>query len=167
MKLVSPVNTWRVISPFGPRWGTMHNGVDLPVVSGTLTRTPLSGKVITASFNNDKCGGTIVTEHKNPFEGGTMRLAYCHMREIYVKKGQKIGTGGSIGATGGIVNEKGAGNSLGPHLHFGVKFNNTWVDPNKFFEAGELKPTSNIKTIVFLVYISAISYVAYSLLKKR
>ena len=167
MKLVSPVNTWRVISPFGPRWGTMHNGVDLPVVSGTLTRSPLSGKVITASFNNDKCGGTIVTEHKNPFEGGTMRLAYCHMREIYVKKGQKIGTGGSIGATGGIVNEKGAGNSLGPHLHFGVKFNNTWVDPNKYFEAGELKPTSNIKTIVFLVYISAISYVAYSLLRKR
>jgi murein DD-endopeptidase MepM/ murein hydrolase activator NlpD len=145
----------------------MHNGVDLPVVSGTLTRTPLSGKVITASFNNDKCGGTIVTEHKNPFEGGTMRLAYCHMREIYVKKGQKIGTGGSIGATGGIVNEKGAGNSLGPHLHFGVKFNDTWVDPNKFFEAGELKPTSNLKTIVFLVYISAISYVAYSLLRKR
>ena len=167
MKLISPVNTWRVTSPFGPRWGTMHNGVDLPVVSGTLTRTPLSGKVITASFNNDKCGGTIVTEHKNPFEGGTMRLAYCHMREIYVKKGQKIGTGGSIGATGGIVNEKGAGPSLGPHLHFGVKFNNTWVDPNKYFEAGELKPTSNIKTIVFLVYISAISYVAYSLLRKR
>lgn len=167
MKLVSPVNTWRVTSPFGPRWGTMHNGVDLPVVSGTLTRTPLSGKVISASFNNDKCGGTIVTEHKNPFEGGTMRLAYCHMREIYVKKGQKIGTGGSIGATGGIVNEKGAGNSLGPHLHFGVKFNNTWVDPNKYFQAGELKPTSNIKTIVFLVYISAISYVAYSLLRKR
>ena len=167
MKLISPVNTWRVTSPFGPRWGTMHNGVDLPVVSGTLTRTPLSGKVITASFNNDKCGGTIVTEHKNPFEGGTMRLAYCHMREIYVKKGQKIGTGGSIGATGGIVNEKGAGNSLGPHLHFGDKFNNTWVDPNKYFEAGELKPTSNIKTIVFLVYISAISYVAYSLLRKR
>lgn len=167
MKLTSPVNTWRVISPFGPRWGRMHNGVDLPVVSGTLTRTPLSGEVITASFNGDSCGGTIVTEHKNPFYDGIVRLTYCHMREINVNKGQKIKKGQDIGVTGGIPGEKGAGNSLGAHLHYGVKFNNTWVDPNKYFEAGELKLTGNAKSIVFLVYITAISYVIYSLVKKR
>jgi Membrane proteins related to metalloendopeptidases len=145
----------------------MHNGVDLPVVSGTLTRTPLSGTVITASFNNDSCGGTIVTEHTNPFEKGKMRLTYCHMKEIYVTKGEKIRKGEDIGVTGGLKSDKGAGNSLGAHLHYGVKFNNTWVDPNKYFEAGELKTTGNVKTIVFLVYISAITYVVYSLLKKR
>jgi murein DD-endopeptidase MepM/ murein hydrolase activator NlpD len=158
---------WRISSPFGPRWGKMHNGVDLPVSSGTLTRTPLRGTVVTASFNNDSCGGTIVTEHTNPFEGGKMRLAYCHMKEIYVTKGEKISKGESIGLTGGLKTDKGTGNSLGAHLHFGVKFNETWVDPNKYFEAGELKSTGNVKTIVFLVYISAITYVVYSLIKKR
>lgn len=167
MKLISPVNTWKVTSPFGPRWGTMHNGVDLPVVSGTIARSPLSGVVLTASFNNDKCGGTIITEHKNPFGDGKIRLAYCHMRKINVRQGERISKGENLGETGGASQEYGAGNSLGSHLHFGLKVNGVWKNPDNYFEQGVLKSNTLGRTIVLLIYVGGLSYVVYSLLKKR
>lgn len=167
MKLTSPVNSWRITSGFGPRWGRQHNGVDIGVPSGTITRAPLKGIVTGAGFFDNSCGGTILIQHDNAFGPEKMSTAYCHMREIDVKVGDKVSKGEIIGKTGGIPNEKGAGNSLGPHLHFGLKIQGQWVDPNKYFAAGELKSGSATKTIVFLVYIGALSYVAYSLLKKR
>ena len=167
MKLTSPVNSWRVTSPFGPRWGRMHNGVDIGVPSGTITRTPRSGKVLSAGFFDNDCGGTIVIEHSNPFGAGKISTASCHMRAINVKKGESVNKGEVIGETGGISNEKGAGNSLGPHLHFGIKVNGKWEDPNKYFEQGVLKSSTGTRTIVLLVYVGALSYVLYSLLKKR
>jgi murein DD-endopeptidase MepM/ murein hydrolase activator NlpD len=167
MKLTSPVNSWRISSPFGPRWGRMHNGVDISVPSGTITRAPRSGKVLTAGFFDNSCGGTIVLEHSNPFGAGKITTAYCHMRAINVEKGESVIKGEVIGETGGIPNEKGAGNSLGPHLHFGIKVNGTWEDPDKYFEQGVLKSGAATRTIVLLVYVGALSYVIYSLLKKR
>ena len=174
MKLTSPVNTWKVVSPFGPRWGKMHNGVDLSVPSGTITRAPRSGKVINAGFFNDACGGTIVLEHSNPFGEGKIRTSYCHMRAINVEKGESVTQGQAIGETGGRTAEqfppngdKGKGNSLGPHLHFGFKVNGVFEDPNKYFEAGVLKSGATTRTIVLLLYVGAFSYVVYSLLKKR
>ena len=167
MKLTSPVNSWRVTSPFGPRWGRMHNGVDIGVPSGTITRAPRSGKVLSAGFFDNDCGGTIVIDHSNPFGAGKISTAYCHMRAINVKKGESVRKGEVIGETGGISNEKGAGNSLGPHLHFGIKVNGKWEDPDKYFQQGVLKSGTGTRTIVLLVYVGALSYVLYSLLKKR
>jgi murein DD-endopeptidase MepM/ murein hydrolase activator NlpD len=145
----------------------MHNGVDIGVPSGTITRAPRSGKVLTAGFFDNDCGGTIIIEHSNPFGAGKISTAYCHMRAINVKKGESVRKGEVIGETGGISNEKGAGNSLGPHLHFGIKVNGKWEDPNKYFEQGVLKSGTGTRTIVLLVYVGALSYVLYSLLKKR
>lgn len=177
MKLTSPVNDWKFSWGFGPRWGKMHNGVDLSVPSGTITRSPLSGKVINAGFFNDACGGTIVLEHSNPFGEGTIRTSYCHMRAINVENGQLVTKGQVIGETGGRTatqfppnGDKGKGNSLGAHLHFGFKVNGVFEDPNKYFEAGVLKSSTKARTtrtIVLLLYVGAFSYVVYSLLKKR
>jgi len=167
MKLTSPVNVWKISSKFGPRFGRQHNGVDIAVPSGTIARAPLKGIVSSAGFFDNDCGGTIVIQHDNAFGPDKMSTVYCHMKAINVKKGESVSKGEVIGQTGGIVNEKGAGNSMGPHLHFGLKIQGQWVDPDKYFEAGELKSGNAAKTIVFLVYIGALSYVVYSLLKKR
>jgi murein DD-endopeptidase MepM/ murein hydrolase activator NlpD len=167
MKLISPVNSWRITSGFGPRWGKQHNGVDIGVPSGTITRAPLKGIVTSAGFFNDDCGGKILIQHENAFGPNKMTTAYCHMSQIDVQLGQKVSKGQIIGKTGGNPKEKGAGNSLAPHLHFGLRLEGQWVDPNKYFEAGELKSGTSTKTIVFLVYIGALSYVVYSLLKKQ
>ena len=46
------------------------------------------------------------------------------MSRIHVSKGQKVEKGDVLGLTGGNRGESGAGNSLGAHLHFGLKYKN-------------------------------------------
>jgi len=67
MKLTSPVDVWKISSKFGPRSGGQHNGVDIAVPSGTITRAPFKGIVTGAGFFNNSCGGTIVIQHENAF----------------------------------------------------------------------------------------------------
>jgi len=48
---------------------------------------------------------------------------YCHMSKINVQVGDSIVQSeklGEVGATGRVT---------GPHLHFGVQLNRTWVNP--------------------------------------
>lgn len=147
MMLISPVGEWDVLSPFGPRWGRSHNGVDLPVPSGTIVRAPKSGVVDTAGFYNNSCGGTIIIEHGPIAElGGNGRTSYCHMRAIFVKEGEYVRKGQKIGETGGRTSsqfppngDKGRGNSMGAHLHFGIKKDGNWVDPDLYFRGGILR----------------------------
>ena len=78
---------------------------------------PSSGK-ITLTGNFFFNGKTIYLDH-----GRGLKSIMIHLNEIfvndndYVKKGQIIGT---IGTTG---------KSTGPHLHWSVLMNNTYVDP--------------------------------------
>ena len=49
---------------------------------------------------------------------------YAHCKTIYVKEGQKINQGEKIGEVGST------GNSTGPHLHFEIKKEGRYVDPD-------------------------------------
>ena len=52
----------------------------------------------------------------------------CHLSGSYVKPGDVLRTGerlGAVGATGRVT---------GPHLHWGVMFNRTMVDPALFLD---------------------------------
>ena len=49
---------------------------------------------------------------------------YAHCKKIYVKQGDNITQGQAIGEVGST------GNSTGPHLHFEVKKENRYVDPD-------------------------------------
>ena len=84
-----------------------------------------SGKVATAAFNNDKCGGTIAIIPT----GEDRKSIFCHMSEIFVTKGDTIVPGTVIGVTGGGKNQKGKGRSTGHHLHFGMKKDGDFTDP--------------------------------------
>jgi murein DD-endopeptidase MepM/ murein hydrolase activator NlpD len=61
--LSSPIGPTSVGSPYGPRWGKIHHGVDLDAKSGTPIKSPLDGKVIDAAIRQDPCGGTIFIQH--------------------------------------------------------------------------------------------------------
>lgn len=103
-----------------------HNGTDYTANSGTDSFAIADGEVRKGKFAGGACGGTIIIKHDNGY-----RSSYCHMKRIDVSRGDRVKQGDVIGQTGGKKGEKGAGNSLGPHLHFGLKLNGKWVDPEK------------------------------------
>jgi murein DD-endopeptidase MepM/ murein hydrolase activator NlpD len=151
MKLISPVGSFYITSGYGPRnigggASRNHRGLDIKAKSGTICRAPKSGLVKVAAYKNNSCGGTIIIEHgPTTAIGGSMTTSYCHMRDIFVKEGQYVFKGEEIGETGGGSRDRGKGNSLGPHLHFGVKKDGRFIDPEPFFRAGILRKSIAIQ----------------------
>ena len=103
-----------------------HRGTDYAAASGTEAVSVADGEVRKGKFQGGDCGGTIIIKHDNGY-----RSSYCHMRRIDVSKGDRVRQGDIIGQTGGKRGEKGAGNSTGAHLHFGLKLNGKWVNPEE------------------------------------
>jgi len=106
-----------------------HNGTDYKARSGTQALAISPGKVTKRNDDKGACGGTIVVKHDNGYKS-----SYCHMSRIHVSKGQRVEKGDVLGLTGGNRGEAGAGNSLGAHLHFGLKYNGKWVDPEQHID---------------------------------
>jgi len=125
----SPVQSPRITSHYGTRWGRMHHGIDLAVAVGTPILSPYDGTIIDAKFKKGSCGGTIYVKHDNG-----LKTRYCHCSKIDVIKGQQVSKGEKLGETGGKVGAFGSGNSQGPHLHFEVYKNSKTVDPIKYFD---------------------------------
>lgn len=97
-----------------------HGGMDIAAPKGADVRAPLAGTVIRTGnyfFN----GGTVFVDH-----GQGLVTMYLHLSEILVNAGDYVETGdliAKVGATGRVT---------GPHLHWSVRLNGTWVDPALF-----------------------------------
>lgn len=130
----SPIGQTSVGSPFGPRWGRMHHGVDLSASSGTPIKSPLDGQVIDAEIRSNDCGGTIFIQHADGY-----KTRYCHCKQINVTKGQSVKKGDVVGLTGGAEGDIGRGRSTGAHLHFEVYKGGKTVNPMEHLgsEVGE------------------------------
>jgi murein DD-endopeptidase MepM/ murein hydrolase activator NlpD len=111
-----PVNA-PITSPFGWRWGRMHEGIDLGAAYGTPIAAAASGVVIYAGWEGGY-GNLVVIDH-----GGGLATAYGHQSRIAVSVGQSVSQGEIIGYVGST------GHSTGPHLHFEVRVNGQAVDP--------------------------------------
>ena len=114
--LVWPVSG-PVTSPFGWRWGRMHEGIDIGVSYGTPIHAAASGTVIYCGWESGY-GNLTVLDH-----GGNLATAYGHQSSIAVSCGQHVGQGDVIGYVGST------GHSTGPHLHFEVRIKGSPVDP--------------------------------------
>lgn len=120
---VSPVYGYTITSSFGmrvhPIYGTwtMHNGVDMACPQGTPIYAARSGKVSLATYNSS-CGNYVQINH-----GDGYRSIYMHMTYYVVSAGDYVQAGQLIGYVGST------GDSTGPHLHFGISYEGTYVNP--------------------------------------
>jgi murein DD-endopeptidase MepM/ murein hydrolase activator NlpD len=114
--LIWPVNG-PVVSGFGPRWGSFHEGIDIAVPTGTPIRAAASGSVEIAGVEGGYGNYTCV-DH-----GGGLSTCYAHQERILVSVGQEVSQGQIIGITDCT------GHCLGPHVHFEIRVNGQAVDP--------------------------------------
>lgn len=121
-----PINYSAFTSPFGwrihPIYGTkkFHYGVDLAASTGTPIYATRSGTVDTASYNGS-AGYYVQINH-----GDGYRSIYMHMTHYIVSSGQHVSQGQVIGYCGST------GGSTGPHLHFGISYNGSYVNPANY-----------------------------------
>jgi murein DD-endopeptidase MepM/ murein hydrolase activator NlpD len=104
-------------SPFGPRWGRLHAGIDIAAPTGTAIRAADTGQVVIAGWQGGYGNYTCIRHTR------TLSTCYGHQSRILVAPGQTVFQGNIIGAVGST------GNSTGPHLHFEVRINGQPVDP--------------------------------------
>uniref|UniRef100_UPI003D81C684 Peptidase, M23 family n=1 Tax=Streptococcus thermophilus TaxID=1308 RepID=UPI003D81C684 len=107
-KVVLPAEG-RFTSGYGPRWGRMHNGIDIANGIGTPIYSVMDGTVINAGPAQG-FGKWVRVRH----DDGTITV-YGHVHSFNVSVGQRVTAGEQIAEMG---NE---GQSTGPHLHFEVR----------------------------------------------
>lgn len=125
-------------SPFGYRQSPyggdqFHYGLDIAAPLGSYIRNWWEGEVIEVS-DDSACGTSVV------ISSGEWVHIYCHMQgyvtqedgrrvmvdpdgNMRIWEGTSISTGQPIGRVGMT------GRTTGPHLHWGLKFESSWVDP--------------------------------------
>ncbi|MFD5868454.1 M23 family metallopeptidase [Corynebacterium sp. NPDC060344] len=109
-------------SGYGPRWGTMHNGIDIANAVGTPIYAVMSGTVIDSGAASGY-GNWIRIRHND----GAVSV-YGHMETLSVTVGQAVSAGQYIAGMGN------RGHSTGSHLHFEIQPDgSTPVDPEPWF----------------------------------
>lgn len=128
---VLPISYTRFSSPFGwrihPVYGDtrFHAGVDLSAPTGTPILASRAGVVTVASYEGGGAGYYVNINHLDGFV-----TRYMHMTHFIVSPGQTVKAGQIIGYCGST------GASTGPHLHFGVYYNGTAVNPAQYINIG-------------------------------
>ncbi len=104
-----------------------HHGLDVSANRGIPVFASADGKIVLASYNGSY-GKTVKINH-----GYGYQSLYAHMNKIYVKSGQKVLRGDTIGEVGST------GRATGPHLHYEVHHYGTPQDPQNYFFTGPIK----------------------------
>ena len=104
-----PASCNSVSSPFGYRWGVLHDGTD---IAGCGYGSPIfaaqAGTVVKVAYKYDN-GKYIIINHNNGYYS-----LYAHLADFTVKEGQTVARGQVIGSMGRT------GFATGVHLHFAI-----------------------------------------------
>lgn len=110
---------WRTHPIYGD--ARFHSGVDLAAPEGTPIYATRSGVVDTADYQAGGAGYYVQINH-----GDGYRSIYMHMTHYIVGYGEYVSQGQVIGYCGST------GGSTGPHLHFGISYNGSYVNPANY-----------------------------------
>lgn len=119
-----PVQVMNLTSYFGQRRDPIHReqtrfhaGIDLAGAPGTLVAAAGPGIVAHSDWQGGS-GNHVVVVHANGY-----RSHYSHLSKILVEPGMVVEDGTPLGLMGDT------GRSTGPHLHFAVSHNGSFLDP--------------------------------------
>ena len=104
---------------FNGKLASIHKGMDFRAASGTSVRASDSGIVVLARplYYEGNC---VVIDH-----GLGLFTISMHLSRIDVQEGQRVVTGEQLGLSGAT------GRVTGPHLHWAVRWRDTYLDPAK------------------------------------
>lgn len=127
IKFVWPCpSSGRITSGFGSRTSptegasSNHQGIDIGAASGSDIIAAADGTVTISTYSYS-AGNYIMLNH-----GGGVSTVYMHCSKLLVSAGAKVKKGQVIAKVGST------GYSTGPHLHFGVRLNGSYVNPSKY-----------------------------------
>jgi murein DD-endopeptidase MepM/ murein hydrolase activator NlpD len=95
-----------------------HAGVDVAAAEGTPVVAPANGVVTLVHNDMFYTGGTLFIQH-----GQGISTMYIHLSKILVQEGQEVSQGEPIAEVGMT------GRATGPHLHWGLNWFKTMLDP--------------------------------------
>ncbi len=98
-----------------------HKGTDIAAERGTKIISATDGKVVLASSEGD------YGKHLK-IQINDVIIVYAHCNKLYVNEGDEIKQGQEIAEVGST------GNATGPHLHFEVRLDDRYVDPQLILE---------------------------------
>ncbi|MES1950127.1 peptidase [Salinisphaera sp. S4-8] len=98
--------------------GSAHSGMDIAVATGTPVKAPAAGTVVLAEPDLYLTGGTILIDH-----GYGVGSNFLHLSKLDVAVGDTVAQGDIIGEVGAT------GRATGPHLHWGMTWFSTRIDP--------------------------------------
>ena len=103
----------------GGEKGSYHSGIDIAVPTGTPVRAPADGVVILASDHPFLLeGNLLMIDH-----GMGLNSAFLHLSRIEVSVGDHVRQGQVIALSGAT------GRATGPHLHWGLEWRGSRIDP--------------------------------------
>lgn len=98
-----------------------HTGIDIAANTGTVIYASMEGTVTISSTTGDY-GQHIKIENKD------VSTLYGHCSKLYVKQGDVVKQGQEIAQVGST------GKSTGPHLHFEIMRENTYINPRNILQ---------------------------------
>jgi Peptidase family M23/Transglycosylase SLT domain len=118
-----------VVSPFGPRWGRMHQGIDIAVGAGTPVHAPAAGRVVHAGWMSGY-GNFVCVAHSE-----LLSTCSAHNSDLQVKVGDRVERREVIALSGC------SGRCFGDHVHFEVHKAAAWsqtsaTDPMPYLTGG-------------------------------
>jgi murein DD-endopeptidase MepM/ murein hydrolase activator NlpD len=110
----------QITSPYGPRGGGFHTGVDIDCTTGDPIGASKAGRVIAAEWGGGY-GKMVIIDH-----GGGVTTLYAHNSSLLVSEGDRVTQHQKISLCGAT------GNATGDHLHFEVRVNGNHTNPMNF-----------------------------------
>lgn len=101
-----------------------HSGLDIAAPAGTPIRAPLAGRVLLVA-NMYLNGHTVAIGH-----GDGLVSVYSHLQRADVQQGEWVDEGALIGRVGAT------GRATGPHLHWGIRFQQARINPLSLLDGG-------------------------------